>query len=274
MLLGLALTLASAFTTNVGFLLRHRGAVAAPGRRRPPSAAQRRRAVPLEVVDARLRARGDRVRAARRRPRARAALDRPGRARRRARAARRDRRALVRLPPRPPRVDGRGARLDRPRHSSRSPPAARRAASPPTTRSPRCSRGRARSSATGTLLIVVHRTRPARVAQGRPARRRRRAALHRQPRRGQGRDGHGRDCSDAAPFVLLAARRGHLRLLRLGALAADRRGRGGDRGHLDREQRVLDPRRDRGVRRPARRGRGHDRAALRSRSCSSSRRPP
>jgi drug/metabolite transporter (DMT)-like permease len=30
MLLGLALTLASAFTTNVGFLLRHRGAVAAP----------------------------------------------------------------------------------------------------------------------------------------------------------------------------------------------------------------------------------------------------
>src|SRR5215204_4411903 len=30
MLLGLALTLASAFTTNLGFLLRHRGAVAAP----------------------------------------------------------------------------------------------------------------------------------------------------------------------------------------------------------------------------------------------------
>ena len=30
LLLGLALTLASAFTTNVGFLLRHRGAVAAP----------------------------------------------------------------------------------------------------------------------------------------------------------------------------------------------------------------------------------------------------
>ena len=45
--LGILLALLCALTTNLGFLLKHRGACAAPGGRLPPARSQRRRPVPL-----------------------------------------------------------------------------------------------------------------------------------------------------------------------------------------------------------------------------------
>ena len=114
-LLGLLLALASAFTTNVGFLLRHRGAVEAPVRHGASPAAQRDRPVPVEVVDDRLPRRVRRLRVPRRGAGAGVALDGAGGARGRARAARRRGRALVRLPPRPQGVDGRRPDGRRPR---------------------------------------------------------------------------------------------------------------------------------------------------------------
>jgi hypothetical protein len=74
-ILGLILALASAVATNLAFLFKHRGAVrpADPG---PPSAAQRGRSVPLQMVRGRL-GRGDRgLVSARRCAVTRAALDR------------------------------------------------------------------------------------------------------------------------------------------------------------------------------------------------------
>ena len=48
--LGILLALFCAFATNFGFLLKHRGACAAPEVDCPPPAPERRRAVPLQVV--------------------------------------------------------------------------------------------------------------------------------------------------------------------------------------------------------------------------------
>lgn len=49
-ILGLILAVASAVATNLAFLFKHRGAVLAPPRRGPPSAAQRRRSLSLHGV--------------------------------------------------------------------------------------------------------------------------------------------------------------------------------------------------------------------------------
>ena len=66
----------------------------------PPSAAQRRRSLPLQVVPGRLDRGGRGLGSARRRARARAAVDRAGGPLGRARLPRRARRALLRLSPR------------------------------------------------------------------------------------------------------------------------------------------------------------------------------
>ena len=84
---------------------------------------------------------------------------------------------------------------------------------------------------------------------------RRRAAVHGLPRRDQGdqRTTPTAACSRCSPRRSRTCRRlRRRRVLRVGAVAADRRRRRGDRGHLDRRQRVVDARGRPRVRRPAR----------------------
>ena len=113
--IGLLLALGCAFATNLAFLWKHRGAVAAPEVDIRHPLRERDGPVRLQVVDDRLRGGARRLGPARRRAGAGSDLARAGGDLRRPRVPGRARRPLVRLRARQARVDGRRADGRRPR---------------------------------------------------------------------------------------------------------------------------------------------------------------